>query len=188
MPIFWHNPLAEMYGPEFLALYLLVIVAIIGFCLYLRYSRDSSSSLPPLRVPANPDPYEIAYLRGGANEVVRLAIYKLLKLGFLIIEPLVGRSKKSNAQQIRHSEQAPDPAHLDPIDAEMMSYFESPATTAALFKSGLPKRIENLCKPYLSSLAHEHLLSPPDGQSKMGPVRLLGSAAIVLFGGYKLIA
>lgn len=187
MPIFWHNPLAEMYGPHFLALYLLIIVVIVCLCIALRCSLDKSANLPSLRIPPNPDPYEIAYLRGGANEVIRVGIYKLLKLNYLALQP-ISHPAKRGARQVAIGEQIPDPAQLAPIESQIIGFFERPVNVADLFKSSLPGRIDSICQPYLSSLARERLLAPPDAQFGVRPITFLGVALIVAFGGYKLIA
>ena len=39
----------------------------------------------PLSLPSNPDPTELAYLRGGVQEVIRLAIFRLVQAGRLTL-------------------------------------------------------------------------------------------------------
>jgi uncharacterized protein (TIGR04222 family) len=46
---------------------------------------DRTDTLPPLPVPAQPDPYEVAYLRGGMPAVERLATLELLESGHLSV-------------------------------------------------------------------------------------------------------
>lgn len=46
---------------------------------------DRTDSLLPLPVPARPDPYEVAYLRGGKGAVERLAALELLDSGHLSV-------------------------------------------------------------------------------------------------------
>ena len=45
--------------------------------------RDRTANLPPLPIPADPDPCEIAYLRGGENEATRLIVFDLIQRGCL---------------------------------------------------------------------------------------------------------
>ena len=53
---------------------------------YVR-SKDRSRSMTVLSVPREVDSYEIAYLRGGVNEVTRVTIVSLAERGFLGITP-----------------------------------------------------------------------------------------------------
>ena len=64
-----HNVVADLYGPYFLLFYATVIVALIVACCRSVRSVDQTRDLDPPEVPAKLDPYEIAYLRGGENEV-----------------------------------------------------------------------------------------------------------------------
>src|SRR5262245_38132446 len=77
------NPVANMYGPKFLLLYVGLAVFTILACRLAIRGSDPTKNLPPLPVPSNPDPYEIAYLRGGENEVTRLIIFNLIQRKYL---------------------------------------------------------------------------------------------------------
>ena len=79
------NPITELTGPEFLVFYAILIVATVAFCWWRRQRCDSSVSLPPASLPDRPEPYEIAFLRGGETEVARVAIVRLMELGYLEI-------------------------------------------------------------------------------------------------------
>ena len=72
-----HNPIAEMYGPHFLILYGCVIGVTLLGCWWGVRSRDRTGDLLALPLPKEPDPYEIAYLRGTENEVTRLGVKEL---------------------------------------------------------------------------------------------------------------
>lgn len=62
-----HNPLAEIYGPDFLRLYSVVIAITLGVCWLMVSVADMTKNLPVPLIPANPNLYEIAYLQGGEN-------------------------------------------------------------------------------------------------------------------------
>ena len=72
------NPF-DLYGPQFLAFYAALTVATMIVVVVLRRRRElarwSSVELT--------DPYLIAYLRGGKNEVIRTAIISLVDRGLL---------------------------------------------------------------------------------------------------------
>ena len=72
------NPLATMYGPYFLIVYGFVILFTLMFLGYAKSRTDQTENLPTPAIPPNPDPFEIAYLRGGPNELARSAIFSLL--------------------------------------------------------------------------------------------------------------
>ncbi len=63
------NPLTQVSGPEFLGLFAIFIVAVALVCWYRSRSRDRSMELPVLSTHTRVDPYEIAYLRAGENEL-----------------------------------------------------------------------------------------------------------------------
>ena len=74
-----HNPLADLSGPHFLLLYACVIVGTLFWVALSRQGLDPASEERPPLVPAHPDPYEIAYLRGGENEVTRVTVFSLIQ-------------------------------------------------------------------------------------------------------------
>src|SRR2546427_7205998 len=80
------NPITELTGPEFLLFYGIVIVVTVAFCWWRRNSSDTTASLPLPLIPECVDPYELAYLRGGENEVTRVVIVRLTELAYLCLE------------------------------------------------------------------------------------------------------
>jgi len=86
MDFLFDNPLANMDGPSFLVLYSFLIVStIIGYrVLKKRLDQSAHFAIPP--IPHNPDPFEIAYLRGGANEMARAVIFSLAQKKLLKFE------------------------------------------------------------------------------------------------------
>ena len=82
------NPF-DLRGPDFLCFYLLLsAVALVGARLLSRHSKVGEPELLT-------DPYELAYLRGGPAECVRVALLSLLDRRILkavdgLIEPLGG--------------------------------------------------------------------------------------------------
>src|SRR4051794_41513575 len=81
------NPLASMAGPEFLVLYGVVIAATLLWCWWRARAADPTSAQSPPPVPSSPDPYQFAYLRGGENEVTRVAVLTLLQRRYLPVVP-----------------------------------------------------------------------------------------------------
>src|SRR4051794_17344181 len=83
------DSIATMSGPQFLFLYGAIVVLTIAICHWVVNRPDwTAELLPPLQIPSDPDPYEIAYLRGGVNELSRLLIFNLMERGYLtIVDP-----------------------------------------------------------------------------------------------------
>ena len=75
------NPL-DLRGPEFLVFYFGLGVATLGLMWFLRRTNESDSSVAPLLS----DYLEIAYLRGGANEALRVATMNLVNRGLVDIK------------------------------------------------------------------------------------------------------
>ena len=75
--------IANMYGPDFLWLYAGVIVCALGVLLGAALLPRRRLRASTAGVSLNPDPYEIAYLRGGELEVGRLALIDLIEEGWL---------------------------------------------------------------------------------------------------------
>src|SRR5215813_7473739 len=84
MSWFLHNAVADLYGPYFLAFYTIVIGVVILTCRRSVRAVDRTDEEEP-KIPAKIDPYEVAYLRGGKNEVTRVAIASLIQRGILQI-------------------------------------------------------------------------------------------------------
>ena len=78
---FLHNSIADLYGPYFLLFYAATIVTLVlaSFRSVRRADRTIELDLP--KITSKVDPYEIAYLRGGENEVARVAIASLIQHG-----------------------------------------------------------------------------------------------------------
>jgi uncharacterized protein (TIGR04222 family) len=81
---FLPNPF-ELRGPEFLALYVIVMAAAVMACLLLRRLMISSSDDGP-PPGARLDPYEIAYLAGGASLATDTALATLVQRGLLAVD------------------------------------------------------------------------------------------------------
>jgi uncharacterized protein (TIGR04222 family) len=81
------NPIGKMSGPAFLTLY---AVWFIFWLFVARYVGTSKPASPPnpLSIPLNPNPFHIAYLRGGIPEVFRTVFVDLVEKKRLIeVEP-----------------------------------------------------------------------------------------------------
>jgi uncharacterized protein (TIGR04222 family) len=103
--------IGNMKGPAFLLLYILVIIAAF---LAIKYGYKIFGKTPEKRsyIPAQPDPYEIAYLRAGPKEVTELVVYGLLCRGYL--ESAV--DKKGHYAYVFHAKDYPRRSLLAPVE------------------------------------------------------------------------
>ena len=72
-----------MNGPEFLLLYVILIAVALLITRWFNHWRDPRSGEPLPAVPSPADPYELAWLRGGSPEAIRLAAYELIHADLL---------------------------------------------------------------------------------------------------------
>jgi uncharacterized protein (TIGR04222 family) len=75
------NPF-DLRGPEFLVFYLALGLATLAIVWFLRRTNESDSTVSPILN----DYLEIAYLRGGANEALRVATMNLINRGLIDIK------------------------------------------------------------------------------------------------------
>jgi uncharacterized protein (TIGR04222 family) len=187
MDWFMHNPIANMPGPPFLFLYCCVIAATFLWCWWRLREADPTAELPPIPLISNPDPHEIAYLRGGENELVRLTIFDLIQRGYL----KVSETKKwwgASEQKLSRSKTHPDKRHLSPLEQKLFHYFSSPRTATDIFQAdSIASGLKGLCGEYEEKLKAEHALSSPETIEAVRRICLTGAAIILGMGGYKLL-
>jgi uncharacterized protein (TIGR04222 family) len=179
-----HNPIADMYGPHFLLFYTATIVAVMAASIVAVRKADPTDPDDLPDVPLNPDPYRVAFMRGGANEVTRVAIASLVQRGLLRIEE---RGSWLAKKKVIARKREPWNAELSGVEAEVYHWPGFPESPQKLFQpNGLAKDVEAACRPYEKRLAEEELLMPPGVKAFAGKVALLGVMVILALGGYKL--
>lgn len=182
-----HNFIADMYGPHFLLLYAFVIVATFVACRWKLRALDSTTTLTPPPLEANPDPYEIAYLRGGENEVARVAIFDLIQRGYLeVVEKKIWW--RWTEQRLARASDHPDLRHLSPIQQRIFRFFSSSRMAADIFQSGsFSIALKVLCEDHERKLQDRQMLCPPEVTEAAGKVGMTGALIILGLGLYKLI-
>jgi uncharacterized protein (TIGR04222 family) len=117
------NPF-DLRGPEFLFFYFLLSGFVI---LGVSWLREVIERGPTPQVSLD-DPYLFAYLRGGANELLRAAIIVLLDRGWLIAE---------GDQVHRRGDIEPHPEQPE-VEQEVLSFFYAPHAAYEALKSSIP--------------------------------------------------
>jgi uncharacterized protein (TIGR04222 family) len=179
-----HNVVADLYGPYFLLFYAIVIVALTVACRRSIRSVDRTRDLEPPEIPAKLDPYEIAYMRGGENEVTRVAIASLIQRGLLQIT-----EEKKWLKKIKQIDKGRKPAsgELTPIEARVLKWSGFPADPSQVFQpSGIPTLLKDACASYEAELAEKNFLAPPEMKELALRLWSIGLAIIIVLGLYKL--
>ena len=145
MDVLVNNPLVDMYGPSFLLFYGALLAIFMVLARRTARAFDTSHRLPPLPVPENPNPYEIAFLRGGANEVTRLMVVELFQRGILVETPklFLRQPKLKLADDV-------DLSSLDPALRQLAEKFFIPRDISTLkadsIKGKLSAQLEHWAK------------------------------------------
>jgi uncharacterized protein (TIGR04222 family) len=83
-PFFLPNPF-ELRGPEFLLLYVVILIVAIAACLLMRRGMKGTSGDVPV-LGSRLDPYEIAYLAGGATLATDTALATLVERKYIAVD------------------------------------------------------------------------------------------------------
>ena len=149
------NPF-DLRGPEFLVFYFIFSLIVIVALVLLRRTWESAS-MPKVDLS---DPYLIAYLRGGKNEALRVAVVSLIDRGLLIFDGTkIERASNASPGSVRR-----------PIEKTLMEKFSRAGEAKSIFDDST---LELECESYQETLERDRLL--PDESAKQ--VRLLLSVA-----------
>lgn len=175
-----HNFIADMRGPEFLGLYAAVAFFMVVICWICASRKDPTRGLKPPAIPPKLDPYEVAFLRGGENEALRLLLLSLIHRGYLEI---TGDKEKT----IRQKRGNPDPRHLNATEATVFGWFRTEQKAADIFTlASATTEFTDWCAQFESRLRTEQLLSEPPAKRAMLIVATCGALVLLALGGYKL--
>ena len=179
-----HNIIADMYGPYFLFFYSAAIVALVVASYRSMSSLDRTRGLELPPIWGKVDPYEIAYLRGGENEVTRVAIASLIQRGLLqLVETKHGVSTTKEIDKGRKAAAG----ELAPMEVCVMKWPGFPVTAQKIFQaSGIPAVLRDACVPYQADLVEKNLLAPPEVKQTGERLFAISAALIIGLGAYKL--
>jgi uncharacterized protein (TIGR04222 family) len=156
------NPF-DLPGPIFLLFY--VMFACIALALVaLRRRAMEQTGEPRLQTS---EPYLIAYLRGGANEVLRLAMVKLVDLGYL----------KADDDKLSHRSGGPVKVFQPAVEAAVFDFFAKAGAPASVLNDGAAR---TAAEGYQRSL--EQIGWMPDRIARERRLGLFGVAATALLG------
>ena len=177
-----HNPIADLTSLQFLTFYgtLCAMVLVVGAWFVRWTDAISSEGLEPL--PRNLDAYEIAYLRGDVNELVRFIVFDLVRSGALELCPKEGKKPPV----FRRTSATPTAQTLSPPAQAVYEFFVEPHTAEELFASKVPQKIAQLYAPDRTMLEQRKIFMMPEARDAVRRARLVGSLLILGFGAYRL--
>jgi len=140
------NPF-ELYGPEFLLFYFCFSLAVVIAIVFFR-RRAESGHAPRIDLG---DPYLIAYLRGGEDEALRVAVISLVDRGMLVMD----------GNLIRRADHVTSGMAKYPIEYEALKKFDILGEEASVFEAASVLKDDNLrsaLQPYRHKLERAGLM------------------------------
>ena len=192
----------------FLFFFGVVIATTVGICFAYLRARDGTRSLTPLSTPDTVDPYEIAYMRGGGNELTRVVIVSLVEQGYLEVQAdvqdkttLVPRSPwpvrfpngdppfsdDNLEKRISQTQTHPSARALSPMEQTVYRWFTEARTVKDVFEGSLPNELAGYSLPLEEKLQQEHLLSTDEDSHVRWTGGLVGGLVIGGAGGLRLL-
>jgi uncharacterized protein (TIGR04222 family) len=156
------NPF-DLRGPEFLLFYFIFSIIVIAALVLLRRKLESTSA-PKIDLS---DPYLIAYLRGGKNEALRVALVSLIDRGLLIYD----------GTRIEVAANAGPVSVRRPLEKALLEKFATPAEASSIFDD---LTLELACDSYQETLKRDRLL--PDERVQQTRLVLTVLAFFILGG------
>ncbi len=134
--------------------------------------------LGALPLPIEPDPYEVAYLRGGEIGILRRIVLELLRAGYL--------QQVGEGQQLQKSV-ASDTGNLSSSEIAVFTQFEIPNSAGEpILLRPLPSEIVDECATYSKRLLHQQLILPPGARRLDHLMFVIAALPIVGLGGFRI--
>jgi uncharacterized protein (TIGR04222 family) len=183
MEFLFDNPIANMQGPLFLVLFFGFTFVSVVILYLLKSSVDWTAKLSTPNVPYEIDPFEIAYLRGGENELTRSVVFSLTKKGFLEI---TNEGKQSFISQAKIQ---PNWTELSQIERNVLTYFQVTRETKELFgNSDLTRIVSPFAVVCEAKAKQANFLTPTDVKVKTRFLAVGFAGITASIGFYKLLA
>jgi uncharacterized protein (TIGR04222 family) len=178
------NPLTNLDGPSFLVLFGIFTVLVLLTQAFAKSTLDRSDRLPIPAIPPEIDPYEVAYLRGGPNELARSVIFSLVQKG------LIESENDSSTGQLKKTDAPAASSRLQPIESTALNWIGLGRQATSVFdsSSGLVKQLEQFSHKYDIDLSNRQFLMPDEAKSRAKRYAWIAAGLIAGLGGYKIIA
>lgn len=191
MPMILANVLLDMFtkadSASFLLAYLTVLALMITMTWGLALVADKTGSENTPQVPTSPDPYEIAYLRGGPEEILRLVLFDLANRGYATLT--TEESVFNKTYWLMPNEQAPPTSYLTPLERHVLEQLgEKGARLSDLLqRPNVIEIVQTHCANYEQILSHQELLLQTSARTWIKGIRLVCLGLIAMLGAVKLL-
>lgn len=180
MDFLTNNFIANLYGPAFLGLYVVVIIIAFIFVNQSFYFIDKTKKNESPRIPSTPDPYCIAYIRSGPREIIKLILFNLLERGYFQLS----FSKNSLKRRNNH----PPLENLSEVEKEVFDWIKNPiALEDVIDSNALQAQVIAGCQKTEFWLSNQDLLTTPELQNNFNRFKKVTYTIIFALGSYKLI-
>jgi uncharacterized protein (TIGR04222 family) len=178
------NPLTNLNGPAFLVLFGIFSILVLVSQGLAKSMLDRTDQLPIPAIPPEIDPYEVAYLRGGPNELARSVIFSLVQK-----ELIEFRQDEKTAGIKRRDFSAPT-GHLLPIESVAYNWIGASREAKHVFDTtiGLVKQFEQFSHKYDIDLSNRQFLMPEDLKTRAKRYSYIAAGLIAGLGVYKVAA
>jgi uncharacterized protein (TIGR04222 family) len=103
------------------------------------------------------DPYELAYLRGGSRELLKLLLFELIQKGYLVV---IEKKKWFHTDwRLVVAPDAPSLEELTGIGKELLAWFSELQTAKNIFNHTFPEELKTDCLRYRTNLLERGILT-----------------------------
>ncbi len=176
------NPLTTMDAIPFLVLFIVFNVVTLFTLGIVKSNLDKTDRLQAPAIPPEIDPYEVAYLRGGVNEMARSVVFSLMQKGLVEI---VNVANKGTIRSLKQTTET----RLSQVERTALNWIGAEREAKDVFdaKSGLTTQLETYGAVYHDSLESRQLLTASDLRQKAFTYGLAAALLIAAVGGYRII-
>jgi uncharacterized protein (TIGR04222 family) len=124
-------------------------------------------------------PYDIAYLRGGAGELLKLRLFELVHAGYLVVhEDRIGRKTE---WRLAVSPECFQDKQLEAMDRYLIKEFKKPLTAEQILNLDFPDDLAALCREARQKLIDSGLLTGRMAADDALPQGIIAAVAMLLF-------
>ncbi|MGD9588441.1 MAG: TIGR04222 domain-containing membrane protein [Pyrinomonadaceae bacterium] len=176
------NPLVTMDAYAFLALYVVTIISTFTIIWIARRESDKTGGLPLPAVPPDPDPFEIAYLRGGSNEAARAVVFSLMQND-------MAELRKDGKRTLLQVAPAVGIERATGLERAALEWIGSKREVKELFDraNGLVARLRPHLDIYHDRLTAKNLLTAEAVSGKLKKYARFAAGFLALVGGYRVL-
>jgi uncharacterized protein (TIGR04222 family) len=103
------------------------------------------------------DPYEVAYLRGGSRELLKLHLFDLVQKGYLIV--IEKKRWFGTDRSLVVPPDLPPRGDMTIIGQELLTWFTEPQTARNIFSQAFPEELKANCLRYRTHLRERGILT-----------------------------